>query len=183
MVFALPRFETIVRTFRFRAEILERGSLRVQDKNVRDPTLGTHPRACCSRTRQKNTLQVRFRRTGENFWSLLKRGLKGTYLSVEAFHLFRYLDEQIAVSISARRLMVIVFQSSHGIDWASIDLLRTYCSTKCSRREPFDPQRPHELKLPRSEVTALWQARQVRGQVHSHKTAIRKVSDRLLANP
>jgi transposase-like protein len=30
----------------------------------------------------------------ENFWSLLKRGLKGTYLSVEPFHLFRYLDEQ-----------------------------------------------------------------------------------------
>jgi hypothetical protein len=30
----------------------------------------------------------------ENFWSLLKRGLNGTYLSVEPFHLFRYLDEQ-----------------------------------------------------------------------------------------
>jgi transposase-like protein len=32
--------------------------------------------------------------TLENFWSLLKRGLKGTYISVEPFHLFRYLDEQ-----------------------------------------------------------------------------------------
>jgi hypothetical protein len=31
----------------------------------------------------------------ENFWSLLKRGLKGTYVSVEPFHLFRYLDEQV----------------------------------------------------------------------------------------
>jgi hypothetical protein len=30
----------------------------------------------------------------ENFWSLLKRGLNGTYVSVEPFHLFRYLDEQ-----------------------------------------------------------------------------------------
>ena len=30
----------------------------------------------------------------ENFWSLLKRGLRGTYISVEPFHLFRYLDEQ-----------------------------------------------------------------------------------------
>jgi transposase-like protein len=29
----------------------------------------------------------------ENFWSLLKRGLKGTYVSVEPFHLFRYVDE------------------------------------------------------------------------------------------
>jgi transposase-like protein len=31
----------------------------------------------------------------ENCWSLLKRGLKGTYVSVEPFHLFRYLDEQM----------------------------------------------------------------------------------------
>jgi hypothetical protein len=30
----------------------------------------------------------------ENFRSLSKRGLKGTYLSVETSHLFRYLDEQ-----------------------------------------------------------------------------------------
>jgi hypothetical protein len=31
----------------------------------------------------------------ENFWSLLKRSLKGTYVSVEPFHLFRYLSEQV----------------------------------------------------------------------------------------
>ena len=31
----------------------------------------------------------------ENFWSLLKRGIKGTYVSVEPFHLFRYLGEQV----------------------------------------------------------------------------------------
>lgn len=30
----------------------------------------------------------------ENFWSLLKRGIHGTYVSIEPFHLFRYLDEQ-----------------------------------------------------------------------------------------
>lgn len=30
----------------------------------------------------------------ENFWSCLKRGIKGTYISVEPFHMFRYLDEQ-----------------------------------------------------------------------------------------
>ena len=30
----------------------------------------------------------------ENFWSLLKRSLKGTYVNVEPFHLFRYCDEQ-----------------------------------------------------------------------------------------
>ena len=31
----------------------------------------------------------------ENFWALLKRGLHGTYVSVEPFHLFRYLDERV----------------------------------------------------------------------------------------
>jgi hypothetical protein len=31
----------------------------------------------------------------ENFWSLLKRGLNGTYVAVEPFHLDRYLDEQM----------------------------------------------------------------------------------------
>jgi transposase-like protein len=31
----------------------------------------------------------------ENFWSLLKRGLHGTYISVKPFHLFRYLDERM----------------------------------------------------------------------------------------
>ncbi len=30
----------------------------------------------------------------ENYWSLLKRGISGTYVSVDPFHLFRYLDEQ-----------------------------------------------------------------------------------------
>lgn len=33
--------------------------------------------------------------TIENFWSLVKRGLNGTYVSVEPFHLFRYLDERV----------------------------------------------------------------------------------------
>lgn len=31
----------------------------------------------------------------ENFWSLLKRNLRGTYVAVEPFHLERYLDEQV----------------------------------------------------------------------------------------
>lgn len=31
----------------------------------------------------------------ENFWSLLKRAIKGTYVSVEPFHLFRYFDEEV----------------------------------------------------------------------------------------
>src|SRR5437868_271220 len=40
----------------------------------------------------------------ENFWSLLKRALKGTYVAVEPFHLFRYLDEQ-AFRFNHRREM------------------------------------------------------------------------------
>jgi transposase-like protein len=31
----------------------------------------------------------------ENFWSLLKRGLRGTYVAVEPFHLDRYVSEQV----------------------------------------------------------------------------------------
>jgi transposase-like protein len=31
----------------------------------------------------------------ENFWSLLKRGLNGTYVAVEPFHLERYVAEQV----------------------------------------------------------------------------------------
>jgi hypothetical protein len=31
----------------------------------------------------------------ENFWSLLKRNLSGTYVCVEPFHLDRYVDEQV----------------------------------------------------------------------------------------
>jgi len=31
----------------------------------------------------------------ENLWALLKRAIKGTYVSVEPFHLFRYLDEEM----------------------------------------------------------------------------------------
>jgi hypothetical protein len=31
----------------------------------------------------------------ENFWSLLKRSLRGTYIAVEPFHLERYVDEQV----------------------------------------------------------------------------------------
>ncbi len=31
----------------------------------------------------------------ENFWALLKRGLKGTYVAVEPFHLSRYVGEQV----------------------------------------------------------------------------------------
>jgi len=44
----------------------------------------------------------------ENFWSLLKRALKGTYVSVEPFHLFRYLDEE-------------AFRFNHRVDMTDAD--------------------------------------------------------------
>ena len=31
----------------------------------------------------------------ENFWCLLKRSIKGTYIHCAPFHLYRYLDEQV----------------------------------------------------------------------------------------
>src|SRR5581483_3647766 len=40
----------------------------------------------------------------ENFWSLMKRHLRGTYVCVEPFHLFRYMDEQ-AFRFNTRRSM------------------------------------------------------------------------------
>lgn len=39
----------------------------------------------------------------ENFWSLLKRAIKGSYVSVEPFHLFRYVDEE-AFRFNERKL-------------------------------------------------------------------------------
>lgn len=52
----------------------------------------------------------------ENFWSLLKRGIKGTYVSVEPFHLFRYLDEQ-AYRFNTRKVNdgLRFLQAAHGI--------------------------------------------------------------------
>lgn len=62
----------------------------------------------------------------ENFWSLLKRGLKGTYISVMPFHLFRYLDEQ-AFRFNNRAMkdfgrFALVLQSVAGkrLDYATL---------------------------------------------------------------
>mgnify|MGYP003694126077 CR=1 FL=1 len=53
-------------------------------------------RSRASSTTPKPTWTAQVHTNGlENFWCLLKRALKGTYVSVEPFHLFRYLDEQV----------------------------------------------------------------------------------------
>jgi hypothetical protein len=60
----------------------------------------------------------------ENFWSLLKRNLAGTYVAEEPFHLDRYLDEQ-------------KFQR---VKWLSIWVQTSFYDEKCSwgtRNTPF----------------------------------------------
>lgn len=63
----------------------------------------------------------------ENFWSLLKRGLNGTYVSVEPFHLFRYLDEQ-----------AFRYNQRHGTDAGSLQHGRI-----ADRRQALDLCRTH----------------------------------------
>ena len=62
----------------------------------------------------------------ENFWSLLKRGLNGTYISVEPFHLFRYLDERV-LTFNLRKLddlgrfsAVVAAVSGRRLTWADL---------------------------------------------------------------
>lgn len=62
----------------------------------------------------------------ENFWSLLKRGINGTYISVEPFHLFRYLDEQSfrfnnrKLSASERFAIVMHGISNKRLTWSEV---------------------------------------------------------------
>ena len=54
----------------------------------------------------------------ENFWSLMKRALKGTYVSVDPLHLFRYLDEQCfrynkRRLSDAERFVIVLAQTIH----------------------------------------------------------------------
>jgi transposase-like protein len=62
----------------------------------------------------------------ENFWSLLKRGLHGTYVSVQPFHLFRYLDERIftfnkrELSDLERFHKVLVQVAGRRLTWARL---------------------------------------------------------------
>ena len=65
--------------------------------------------------------------TMENFWSLLKRGLHGTYISVESFHLFRYIDEQ-----------AFRYNQRHGSDG---DRFKTALGNIAGRRLTYDEVR------------------------------------------
>jgi transposase-like protein len=57
----------------------------------------------------------------ENFWSLLKRSIHGTYVSVEPYHLFRYLDEQ-------------TFRYNNRKDMNDADRFRTVTSQVAGKR-------------------------------------------------
>lgn len=61
----------------------------------------------------------------ENFWSLFKRGINGTYVSVEPFHLFRYLDEQ-------------TFRYNHAKGMKDADRFRLAVSQIVGKRLQFD---------------------------------------------
>ena len=62
----------------------------------------------------------------ENFWCLLKRAIKGTYVSVEPFHLFRYLDERVFTynlrDLNALGRFVTVLSMASGRRLTSADL-------------------------------------------------------------
>ncbi len=69
----------------------------------------------------------------ENFWSLFKRALKGTYVSTEEFHLFRYLDEQMFRFNSANCLMMAQDSSTLRITFSeSACLCRIDWQGRCS---------------------------------------------------
>ncbi len=62
----------------------------------------------------------------ENFWSLLKRGLHGTYISVRPFHLYRYLDERVFTynhresTDLGRFTTVLEMVSGRRLTWAQV---------------------------------------------------------------
>jgi transposase-like protein len=62
----------------------------------------------------------------ENFWTLLKRGLKGTYVRVDADHLFRYLDERMFTfnerekNDLGRFVTVLAAVSGRRLTWADL---------------------------------------------------------------
>ncbi len=55
----------------------------------------------------------------ENFWSLLKRAIKGTYVAVEPFHLSRYVDEQAFRYNNRKTVTVAASSASSVVSWAS----------------------------------------------------------------
>ena len=70
----------------------------------------------------------------ENFWSLLKRTLKGTYVAVEPFHLDSYLNEQVFRFNNSGKKMndTLRFEKAMGnVGGSSPDVQRAYRHWQC----------------------------------------------------
>lgn len=62
--------------------------------------------------------------TLENFWNLLKRRIGGTYVAVEPFHLFRYIDEQAfrynnRLNLDSEKILMIGSKPRFRKSWTS----------------------------------------------------------------
>lgn len=75
----------------------------------------------------------------ENFWSLLKRGISGTYVSVEPFHLFRYLDEQS-------------FRHNNRTDMNDLDRFTLALSQITGKRLTYEHLTGKDMEAPPSRV-------------------------------
>ena len=87
-----------------RRDNVRRWLQRLHRRTARPTTAWTPITSTASSTTPRGTWTGRFTPTAaRTSGSLLKRALKGTYVSVEPFHLFRYLDEQ-AFRFNTRKL-------------------------------------------------------------------------------
>ena len=80
----------------------------------------------------------------ENFWSLLKRGIGGTYVAVEPFHLFRYVDEQ-AFRFNTRK-------DGEGEVISDFDRFKMALSQIVGKRLTYKALTGKEAETPREEV-------------------------------
>jgi hypothetical protein len=97
----------------------------------------------------------------ENFWSLLKRGLSGTYVSVQPFHLFRYLDARLLAYNGAFHERTRLLEPSAGASgllstWRSI-LPDAECSVSARwQRSDGNVQFSHHLLQIGAEVAEFY---------------------------
>jgi transposase-like protein len=83
----------------------------------------------------------------ENFWSLFKRSISCTYVSVEPFHLYRYLDEQ-------------TFRYNHRKNMNDSQRFELAMSQVFGKRLTYD-QLTGKNESPRHEPTGTWQEAQI----------------------
>ena len=106
------------------------------------PTQGDREYSTTSSTTPRAYVDGQVHTNGmENFWSLLKRALNGTYVSVEPFHLFRYLDEQAFRFNNRHRTDAARFALPSRASSASASLMLRSPARSCRKRaEKAKPQ-------------------------------------------